>query len=449
MDLLHKRERAVPQTRTLRHGKTVALLARMGLNAARTRTANAFRSTEGQRAAVMSEDNIALIVDHISLMRGAAVKLAQKLNSMRNVMLVNEQLQLALDKSVLSNVYAMPRAQLVESLEQQLGPDWRARFGVFNLTAFAAASLGEVHLATLGANATTGEEAQVVVLKVQYPGVRESIDSDTEGLLTLLGATVNAESMYFELNQRMIVASRETWAQECDYAREVQNLRTYAALLEADAEADLLLQHFELPRPIPALSAERVLCMTFVRGEVLDVLCRSRSWDASQAVRNTVAERLLRLKFKELFSWHFMNADPHLGNFHYNDTTGSIGLVDFGNCKHIDPADSLFVAQQFLDAANGDQAAFVEALCAQGLAENTLETLKLRVEHFEFMQLLARPFASAKPFDFRAWYEDPMLQDLRGGNQAAWSSFLMLPGARQDALCEAIVALVRYLVSKP
>jgi len=120
-------------------------------------------------------------------------------------------------------------------------------------------------------------------------------------------------------------------------------------------------------------------------------------------VRNTVAERLLRLKFKELFSWHFMNADPHLGNFHYNDATGTIGLVDFGNCKYIDPADALFVAQQFLDAADGDQAAFVESLCAQGLAENSLETLRLRVEHFEFMQLLARPFASTKPFDFRAW----------------------------------------------
>ena len=40
-------------------------------------------------------------------------------------------------------------------------------------------------------------------------------------------------------------------------------------------------------------------------------------------MRNTVAERLLRLKFKELFSWHFMNADPHLGNFHYNDATGA------------------------------------------------------------------------------------------------------------------------------
>jgi len=75
VDLLHTRERAVPQTRTLRHGKTVALLARMGLNAARTRASNAFRSTESQRAAVMSEENIALIVDHISLLRGAAVKL--------------------------------------------------------------------------------------------------------------------------------------------------------------------------------------------------------------------------------------------------------------------------------------------------------------------------------------------------------------------------------------
>ena len=41
-----------------------------------------------------------------------------------------------------------------------------------------------------------------------------------------------------------------------------------------------------------------------------------------------------------------MNADPHLGNFHYNDATGTIGLVDFGNCKYIDPADARFVAQQ-------------------------------------------------------------------------------------------------------
>ena len=76
--------------------------------------------------------------------------------------------------------------------------------------------------------------------------MRESIDSDTEGLVTLLGATVSAESRYFELNQRMIETSRETWAQECDYTRELKNLRTYAALLEADGEAALLREHFEL-----------------------------------------------------------------------------------------------------------------------------------------------------------------------------------------------------------
>ena len=71
-------------------------------------------------------------------------------------------------------------------------------------------------------------------------------------------------------------------------------------------------RHLQVPRLVDALCAERVIAQSFVSGVTLDQLCGSH---VSQAVRDDVADRLVRLKMKEMFHWRFLNADPHLGNF--------------------------------------------------------------------------------------------------------------------------------------
>lgn len=112
VDLETRQERAVPQSKTARNAATAALVAKVGVNAMGTNLANQFRSDEGQKAGIMSQENIDRIVDHVSKMRGAALKIAQKLNSMRHVMQVNPKLQEALDKRVLNWSMSMPHSQV-------------------------------------------------------------------------------------------------------------------------------------------------------------------------------------------------------------------------------------------------------------------------------------------------------------------------------------------------
>ena len=111
-------------------------------------------------------------------MRGVAIKLAQKLNSMRNLMLVNPELQAAFDKRVLNQATAMPHSQVAEVLSQQLGENWRKQFSSFNRHPFAAASLGQVHTAALHTDAAAeghdADEEEPVALKIQYPVRRPS-----------------------------------------------------------------------------------------------------------------------------------------------------------------------------------------------------------------------------------------------------------------------------------
>ena len=114
-----------------------------------------------------------------------------------------------------------------------------------------------------------------------------------------------------------------------------------------------------MPEVVDELSAERVLAMSFVSGTTIDQLCGSH---VAQSVRDATAERLVRIKMKELFSWCFLNADPHLGNFVFNATTHKLGLLDFGFCKQFPRKSASHVAQLFLGCADADAQALVDVV---------------------------------------------------------------------------------------
>jgi aarF domain-containing kinase len=170
------RERAIPSTQLSRFMGFGSLAVRMAMGAAMTRATVAF-SNDPNQSITISEANAERLAEALCRMRGAALKLGQML-SMTDDTIIPPSLTKALDRVKHAADY-MPKKQLEKQLAAQLGSDWKSKFSVFEETPIAAASIGQVHKATL----LDGTE---VAVKIQYPGVADSIDSDLQNLKTIV-----------------------------------------------------------------------------------------------------------------------------------------------------------------------------------------------------------------------------------------------------------------------
>lgn len=132
------------------------------------------------RSAFLTEENTERVVATLCRVRGAALKIGQMVSIQDSSFLPPEMIQI-FDR-VRDNADFMPTEQMLKQMEEQLGPDWRDVLLEFEEQPFAAASIGQVHRAVL-------PDGRHVAVKVQYPGVAESIDSDINNLLGLLQMT--------------------------------------------------------------------------------------------------------------------------------------------------------------------------------------------------------------------------------------------------------------------
>jgi predicted unusual protein kinase regulating ubiquinone biosynthesis (AarF/ABC1/UbiB family) len=188
-------------------------------------------------------------------------------------------------------------------------------FASFDPEPFAAASLGQVHRAVT----KKGEE---VVVKIQYPAMKEVIGSDFK-LLRAAGFFVRLTG---HLPDSVIDEAQRGIAEETDYLQEARNIGHFTKHL-----APLSFAH--LPRVYPEYSSDRVLVMSLVRGKRLQEFLAT---SPPQAVRDDLGAKLMRLFFFQLFKVRALHADPHPGNYLFNGD-GTIGLVDFGCVKHLKP----------------------------------------------------------------------------------------------------------------
>lgn len=183
-----------------------------------------------------------------------------------------------------------------------------------------AASIGQVHKAVV-----RGEKR---ALKIQYPGISKSIDSDLRTIRSFMTLTKlfpdpgKFEEIYKEI--------REMIHRESDYTRELRSLSRYRELI---AE----IPGLDLPKAYPEYSSPKVLCMDLVGGRRFDdPLVKG----LSQERRNRLGVSLLTLLFKEIFEWRSVQTDPHVGNFlvqikedGYNQD--KIILLDFGAVRNL------------------------------------------------------------------------------------------------------------------
>ncbi|KAJ1996656.1 hypothetical protein GGI04_005692 [Coemansia thaxteri] len=216
----------------------------------------------------------------------------------------------------------VPLSQLDKGLAKELGPKWRDRFAAFADTPFAAASIGQVHEAQLGPGLQDRLGFSRVAVKVQYPGVASSIDSDLDNLQSLLVMSkLLPRGMYLD---NTIKVARKELRWECDYVREAEAMARFGEHLASDPV-------FVVPRLVQELSSSMVLTAEFMQGTPL-----KEAVGYSQEERNYIGTSVMRLCLQELFAFEFMQTDPNWANFLYDQNTRRIALLDFGASRAYD-----------------------------------------------------------------------------------------------------------------
>lgn len=308
----------VPSSRLGRLFHYGSLAASMGAHVLKD-TATHYAKTgkvPAMKSVILSPRNIELMAKKFSQMRGAALKVGQMISFQDNSVLPPDIQQILL--RVQNNAHYMPADQLEKTISFELGDNWRQRlFASFDDIPIAAASIGQVH------TAVTRKELEQVVVKVQYPGVANSIDSDLDNILTLLTTTkMLPPGMFLE---KSVANARVELKWECDYIREASNIVRYKEMLQNEPS-------FVVPRVYHDLSDEHVLTMERMKGTEIV----KGNW--SQSVKNKISNEIMRLTLMEIYKFRFMQTDPNWANFLYNEETDKIELLDFGACRDFDEA---------------------------------------------------------------------------------------------------------------
>jgi len=310
------RERAVPAGRLARIGTFGRLVGGVAGGMA---AEGARRLSSGERIStrdlILTPGNVRRMTDKLSHLRGAAMKMGQMISLDSGDFLPPELIEII--STLRDQANFMPARQLDKVLKEEWGPDWRRQFKWFNPRPIAAASIGQVHKAMT-------RDGQELAIKVQYPGVAKSIDSDVDNVMTLLKVAGFAPPE-LEMDKLLDAAKRQLH-EEADYTREGEQMRLYGERL-ADVPG------FVVPRLHEELTRGSILAMSFEEGLPIEKL-----EDEPAEKRDAIFGNLLRLVTRELFDFGVMQTDPNFANFRYRPSTGELILLDFGACRPVDPA---------------------------------------------------------------------------------------------------------------
>ncbi|MEH6636058.1 MAG: AarF/ABC1/UbiB kinase family protein, partial [Halioglobus sp.] len=267
------------------------------------------------RDMLLTPGNAHRVAEQLATMRGAAMKVGQILSMDTGDFLPRELADIL--ARLRSDAKYMPPQQLQKTMTEAYGADWETLFYGFEMKPLAAASIGQVHK-------TTSPDGREIVLKVQYPGVAASIDSDVDNIASLLRmsgllpASLDIQPLLEDAKQQL--------KDEADYLKEAQFLEAFGGLLRDD-------ERFVLPQVLPELTHRNVLAMTYVSGSPIDAIT-----DLPQAERDRVMSSLIELMLLELFELRMVQTDPNFANYQYRRNTGEIVLLDFGATRHFKAA---------------------------------------------------------------------------------------------------------------
>lgn len=295
--------------------------------------------------------NAVRIVEGSTELKGAFMKLVQML-SMRTDLLP----QAALDvlATVQSSVPPMDAKVIRAQITRELGAPPEKLFAEFDDEAFAAASLGQVHRARL----PSGEP---VVVKIQYPGVEDTVVQDLKNIRALIGTLVrigrdvmgqkiDATEVARELEDRL--------REELDYVKEAANLTRFRKLFADDPEV-------VIPAPVPAFSSRRVLTMHALEGYPLaDILAPG----VDQGLKDWVAIKYFQVLWRQIFEFGVLHTDPHPGNYMVTHHP-HLCMLDLGSVRVFDEP----IRRAYLDLATsllvGDETGMADCFVRLGFLD--------------------------------------------------------------------------------
>ncbi|MFW5678916.1 MAG: ABC1 kinase family protein [Pseudomonadota bacterium] len=244
-------------------------------------------------------------------LKGPLMKVAQMLATIPEALPADYAAELA---QLQSEAPPMGKPFVRRRMAAELGPGWQKRFAEFDLEAAHAASLGQVHKATL-------HDGSTVACKLQYPGIASAVEADLSQLRLIFeiykryDKAIDTSEIYAEIAARL--------REELDYIREAKNARLYAHMLQGEA-------HVHVPEVIDDLSTERLITLRWVTGQKL-LAFKTHDLEA----RRTIARNMFRAWYVPFYHYGVIHGDPHLGNYTVRDDL-DVNLLDFG-CIRIFP----------------------------------------------------------------------------------------------------------------
>ncbi|KAL8655388.1 MAG: hypothetical protein Q9226_003068 [Calogaya cf. arnoldii] len=338
-------------------------------------------SQENAGSLMLSAGNMERLVAKLSKMRGAALKLGQMMSFQDSKMLpapIHQVLQRVQDSADY-----MPASQRNQVLAGDLGSDWRNLFSSFDEKPIAAASIGQVHSARMKSSGIR------VAVKVQYPGVANSIDSDLNNLSILLTASrLLPKGLYLD---KTIANARTELGWECDYVREAECGRRFQKLLQDEQST------FVVPSVINEASGAHVLT-----AEMMDGIGVTKAPNLTQEQKDWIGTQILRLCLREITEFKFMQTDPNWTNFLFNSSTSKLELLDFGASRDY-PDKFIIPYVEILQAASRNDRETIRDRSVQLGYLTGHESTAMVNAHVSSVLTLGEPFNDSSPetYDFR------------------------------------------------
>ena len=286
-------------------------------------------------------------------LKGPLMKVAQLMATIPDALpeeYVQELIQLQ------SNAPSMGWVFVKRRMQSELGADWQGRFATFEREAAAAASLGQVHRATL-------DDGTRVACKLQYPDMDSAVEADLRQLKLVFeiyrryDRAIDPGAIHEEIAARL--------REELDYGREASHMRLYGLMLAAETGV-------HVPSPVDALSTRRLLTMTWLDGAPL-----LSARDAPVERRNRIAMNMFRAWYVPFYGTGVIHGDPHLGNYAIRPDDG-VNLLDFGAVRIFPPGFVGGVIDLYRALRDGDEALAVHAYETwgfNGLSKEKIATL--------------------------------------------------------------------------
>jgi predicted unusual protein kinase regulating ubiquinone biosynthesis (AarF/ABC1/UbiB family) len=370
-----KEQDKIYSSRSQRTGKFISTGAKIGRNYLKHYSKKLISGEDNKED--LQEKNAEDVYDALSNLKGSALKVAQ---------------MLSMDQGLLPQAYTNKFAQaqysapplsyplVVKTFTTHFKKAPSEIFDTFSRNSVAAASIGQVHKATLG--------DKNLAIKIQYPGVANSIQSDLKMVRPVVGAMFNISQT--EINHYLSEVE-ERLLEETDYLLELKRSRKIT-------EACSHIEGLYCPKYYEEYSSPKVLTMDWLEGFHLDQFLEL---NPSQEVRNKVGQVMWDFYDFQIHSLMEVHADPHPGNFLFRED-GSVGVIDFGCVKELQEDFYRKYFQIMKPAITDNDEEFSSLLYQLQFllkSDKTNEVSHFKGIYKEVLELLGRPFFSEE-FDF-------------------------------------------------